>query len=238
MDRFFTSVKLLQSLPYAIVGTCQANRKNVPEMPGKLKRGESTAKCTTDGTIIFKWQDSKEVLLLSNCHKNVIKTADRKQKDGSIKTFDCPEAIVFYNEMMGGVDKADQYSTTYEINRKSNKWWKRVFHRLLMVAVSNSWIVFQKLRGKKSSLINYLIPLGEQFIIVGNSVLDQPRKAGRGRPPKKQRFLYTIGHQPTNGGTKRRCTYCASKQIQKRTLYLCDTCDLPLCMECFQPYHK
>lgn len=166
VDRFFTSVTLLQTLPYALVGTCQVNRKNVPKMPEKLKRGESTVKCTNDGIICFKWQDSKEVLLMSNCHKGVVKTADRRQRDGSMKTFDCPEAIVFNNEMMGGVDMSDQYSTAYEMDRKSKKWWKRVFQRLLMVAVSNSWIIFQKLNEKKSPLIDFLIPLSEQFIVV------------------------------------------------------------------------
>lgn len=56
--------------------------------------------------------------------------------NGVKKTFDCPQAIKFYNEFIPGVDRSDQYSTTYEVDRKSNKWWKRVFHRLLMVAVT------------------------------------------------------------------------------------------------------
>ncbi len=53
IDRFFTSVNLLKNLPYAVVGTCMTNRKNVPKIVEKLKRGDSIAKCTDDGVICF-----------------------------------------------------------------------------------------------------------------------------------------------------------------------------------------
>lgn len=238
VDRFFMSVELLKKLPHALVGTCMKKRKNVPEIPEKLVRGASKALSTTDGVICFKWQDTKEVLLMSNCHKNVIGTADRRQKDGTLKTFDCPEAIVFYNEFMGGVDKSDQYSTYYDIDRKSNKWWKRVFHRLLQIAVSNSWILFQELNGKKSPLIDFLIPLAEQLLEVGKNGTINHRMPGAGRPPKRKKFNYAISHQPVCKGTRRRCTFCASKKIQVRTLYVCNTCNLPLCIDCFEPFHK
>lgn len=170
------------------------NRKNVPKIIGKLQRGESVAKCTEDGIVCFKWQDTKEVLLMSNCHGNQLGSVSRRQKDGTLKEYSCPEAIVFYNKKMGGVDKADQYSTTYEVDRKSEKWWKRVFHRLLMVAVSNSWIIFQKLKGKKSPLIDYLIPLSDQIIEVGKRETANQRNPGAGRPPKRKKFMYNVGH--------------------------------------------
>lgn len=237
VDRFFMSVNLLKKLPHALVGTCMSNRKNVPIMNEKLQRGESLAKCTDDGIICFKWQDTKEVLLMSNCDKNIIQTADRRLKDGTKKTFDCPEAIVFYNKMMGGVDKADQYSTTYDIDRKSNKWWKRVFHRLLQMSISNSWIMYQKLNGIKSPQIEFLLSLQKQLIEVGKNGTINKYVPGSGRPPKTRKFMHTIGHQPILG-TRRRCTFCASKKIEQRTLYICNTCNLPLCVLCFEPYHK
>lgn len=238
VDRFFMSVNLLKDLPHALVGTCMWNRKNVPEINGKLRRGQSLAKCTDDGIICFKWQDTKEVLVMSNCHKNVISRADRRLKDGTKKSFDCPEAIVFYNKMMGGVDKADQYSTVYDIDRKSNKWWKRVFHRLLQMSISNSWIIYQKLKGEKSPQIDFLVSLQEQLIEVGKNGTKNKYIAGPGRPSKKRKFMYEICHQPIWGGTRRRCAFCASKKTEQRTLYICNTCNLPLCVLCFEPYHK
>lgn len=61
-DRYFTSVKLLQNLNYACVGTVMSNRKHLPDLTGKIPRGQSKAKCTNDGIICYKWQDTKEVI--------------------------------------------------------------------------------------------------------------------------------------------------------------------------------
>ncbi|KAG5880364.1 hypothetical protein JTB14_028018 [Gonioctena quinquepunctata] len=63
-------------------------------------------------------------------------------KDGTSKEIDCPEAIVFYNCNMGGVDLADQMITLYEHDRKSRKWWEKVFFRLLMTAVYNAHLTY------------------------------------------------------------------------------------------------
>lgn len=175
---------------------------------------------------------------MSNCHKHVIETTQRKQKDGSHKTFDCPQAINFYNKFMGGVDKADQYSTTYDIDRKSNKWWRRVFHRLLQIAAVNSWILYKQLKKKEIPLIFFLIPLGDQLIEIGKSGSKNVRNASTGRPPKKKKFMTKITHQPVEMKTSRRCRCCGEKKIQKRTTVLCNTCDVPLCISCFVPYHK
>lgn len=60
-DRFFTSVYLMQTLPFACVGTVMTGRRNLPDLSGKLQRGQSKSMCTDDGVICFKWQDSKEV---------------------------------------------------------------------------------------------------------------------------------------------------------------------------------
>ncbi|GFW16739.1 rho guanine nucleotide exchange factor 10-like protein [Trichonephila clavipes] len=89
--------------------------------------------------------DSKEVMMLSNCHEAKYAKVDRTMKDGS-KEFECPVAIEFYNKIMGGVDLADQMANVYELDRKSCKWWKKVFFRLLLSTVVNSWIAYHELK--------------------------------------------------------------------------------------------
>lgn len=174
-------------------------------------------------------------MLLTNCHNHKIGTTERTQKDGTKKTFDCPEAFIYYNRFMAGVDKADQYSTYYEIDRKSNKWWKRVFYRLLLMTVSNAWILYKGCQGKTISLINFLIPLAEELIATATNKIGE-RKLKRGPPPKKLKL--TASHLPINKGTRRRCTYCSQKKkLQARTYYVCTSCDIPLCIDCFAPYH-
>lgn len=100
-DRFFTSYNLMKNLPFACVGTCMTNRKNVPVMEEKLKRGESVSQSTADGVIGFKWQDTKEVLLLSNCHCNDITTVERRQKDGSKKNCSVPRSYLILQQIHG-----------------------------------------------------------------------------------------------------------------------------------------
>lgn len=173
--------------------------------------------------------------MLSNCHDSKIGTTERTQKDGSKATFDCPEANIFYNKFMGGVDKADQYSTYYQVDRKSRKWWKRMFNRLLLITVSNAWILYKKFREKEMSLINFLMPLSEDLIEIGKLKTNYQRKLGAGRPSKRQKLMGNVGHQPTRGESKRRCSLCAERKKQSRTLYTCTTCELPLCVDCFLP---
>lgn len=173
---------------------------------------------------------------MSNCHGKDITTVQRRQKDGSKKDVSCPEAISFYNKYMGGVDMTDQYTVLYDIDRKSTKWWKRVFQRLLMTAVTNAWIIHKQKEHKKIPLIDMLIPLAESLIEIGKSGSKIQRNVKNGRPSKKSKLFVNVQHQPAPT-TQRRCTLCSSKGLHKRTKFLCSTCDIPLCAECFLPYH-
>ncbi|XP_046407856.1 macrophage metalloelastase-like [Ischnura elegans] len=92
---------------------------------GKLKRGEYEFVVNQHGTIATRWQDSKEVTVLSNFHDTTVQTAYRKQKDGTKLVVDCPAAICFYNRYMGGVDLSDQKVSVYDFDRRSKKWWKK-----------------------------------------------------------------------------------------------------------------
>lgn len=238
IDRFFTSVNLMKTLPFACTGTIMSNRKHLPKMPGKLVRGESVAQASDDGVIAIKWQDTKEVTVVSNCHDYNISSVERRLKDGTKKIFNCPEAIKFYNQNMAGVDLSDQFAVLYDINRKSNKWWKRVFQRLLMNTVSNSWILFQQSNKTKISLIDFLVPLSENLIEIGLSATKNQRKLGAGRPSKRSKIMVNVRHLPIPIDKRRRCRMCAINKIYQRTLTLCTTCDVPLCIPCFVPYHK
>ncbi len=46
---------------------------------------------------------------------------------------------------MGGVDRANQYASCYERDRRSKKWWHRIFYSLLEMTLVNSWICFNEL---------------------------------------------------------------------------------------------
>lgn len=78
------------------------------------------------------------MLLLSNCHDATIDTTQRRRKDGNKMAIDCSSLICFYNKYMGGVDLSDQKVSVYGFDRRSKKWWKKVFYKFLMATVVNS----------------------------------------------------------------------------------------------------
>ncbi|KAF2897204.1 hypothetical protein ILUMI_08971 [Ignelater luminosus] len=98
-----------------------------------------------NGTIGYLWMDTKEVMVLSNCHGNESVEISRTGKDETKIKLSCPEAIQFYNSHMGGVDLSDQLTGLYEVDRKSMKWWKKVFYKLLFTTAVTAWIVCKEL---------------------------------------------------------------------------------------------
>lgn len=241
-DRFFSSVLLLDSLPYAAVGTLMSNRKNVPKFSGKLQRGDSEFRVNDNGTIVCRWQDTKELLAISNCFSDNVVMVQRTTKDGTKKEFSCPEMLQFYNNYMGGVDLTDQMAGLYDFNRKSSKWWKKVFYKALMMAVANAHVIYQDLHRAKSAFLPFLISVAEGLVALGRSKAGIKRKSASslGRPTKaKKSKLFNVGdHLPIEGTTRRRCQRCSVQfKKEKRTTTLCRMCNIPLCKKCFTPYH-
>ncbi|GFT31484.1 f-box DNA helicase 1 [Nephila pilipes] len=155
-----------------------------------------------------RWLDSKEVMMLSNCHEAKYAKVNRTMRDGSKEEFECPVAIEFYNKIMGGVDLADQMANVYELDRKSSKWWKKVFFRLLMSAVVNSWIVYCELKHRKNPLLDFIVPLAEALMASGKLNVQYQRRRGTGRPSKTSRSLLNVGdHLPVTTKTRRRHHY-------------------------------
>ncbi|KAG8279462.1 hypothetical protein J6590_104970 [Homalodisca vitripennis] len=39
-------------------------------------------------------------------------------------------------------------------------------------------------------------------------------------------------------GTQMRCAHCSTKDKEKRSDMVCPTCNVPLCKDCFTPFHQ
>lgn len=238
-DRFFSSVHLLDTIKFPAVGTLMRNRKNVPKFTGNLERGESEFQFNENGSLVCRWQDTKEVLAISNCFSDEITLIKRTMKDGTKKEFSSPTMLKFYNEHMGGVDLTDQYVGLYDFDRRSNKWWKKVFYKLLMMSVRNAHILHDDVRRTKTSFLPFLITVAEDLITLGRSNANVKRKSAKslGRPSKKPKLQNVGDHLPVEGSTRRRCSRCAQLKKEVRTKTLCRMCNIPLCKTCFTPYH-
>ncbi|GFR14107.1 rho guanine nucleotide exchange factor 10-like protein [Trichonephila clavata] len=72
-------------------------------------------------------QQFNVIMMLINCYEANYAKVNRTMKDGSKEEFECPVTIEFYNKIIRGVDLADQMTNVYGLDRKSCKWWKKVF---------------------------------------------------------------------------------------------------------------
>lgn len=120
MDNWYTSPTLLKYLSSKKVGACgtvKANRKGMPNLCKKLKRGECKLAITKKSKILAcKWEDKRDVLMLSTIHKHQMKNINKYDKL-QIK----PNCILDYNNNMGLVDKTDMMMSFNGTIRKSVK---------------------------------------------------------------------------------------------------------------------
>ena len=102
-DRFFTNVYLVYTLPFSAVGTMIKMRNNVLKFVKRLEKAESKF-LATRSCCCLRWIDFKEVIVINNCSLPETTSIIRKQKNGTKKQFQCPNAIALYNQIMRGVD--------------------------------------------------------------------------------------------------------------------------------------
>ena len=155
IDNFYTSPALVYDLLQKgtfSAGTIRTNRK---QFPNELKVDKKAKKnvlevgnyrfATYEDLTLVLWHDRRDVYLLSSMHSMSVETVLKRPKGGKEKVpVPCPTSICDYNQFMGGVDLADQQLSYYSLTqRKTIKWWKKVFWRLIDISIVNSWIIFR-----------------------------------------------------------------------------------------------
>lgn len=258
-DNYFSSVPLAEYLLMNKVFCCGTIRQNRKYLPSNLKsdkeltRGEFDYRVSNHDIAVFKWMDNKAVNLISNFHGSEREEIRRKQKDGSKKTFSCPKAINDYNKNMGGVDKADFYCAIYGLNRKNVKWWHRLFFGLIDRALTNAYVAYCKVTGRKIPSLQFrrnvtlaLITLGRPPKVGRPSSLSSPLVSKKRR---KSNFSVTDSIRLQNRGVhwvefgdkRSRCEVCSKNKIEARPYSFCHTCKVNLCCQkgknCFAVFH-
>lgn len=69
--------------------------------------------------MVMKWQDKRDICLLSTVHNTEKAPTNKTDKDGNV--ISKPKVVIDYNETMGGVDRLDQHLHDYPIIRKRGK---------------------------------------------------------------------------------------------------------------------
>lgn len=237
VDNFYNSVPLASNLlnhKTYITGTLRIDRKENPTEVVKktLKKGETYAQYS-NGVMVGKWRDVRQVLYISNQYENEMSVATNKRGVDKSK----PLPIICYNEFMSGIDRQDQLMSYYPSERKTVRWYKKLFIHIIQMGILNAYLLYNKYNiGGKMSMLDFrikiieglLTPLEKQTKPVRNTGVDDhmPTKAPVG---------------PNGRVRRRRCIYCYQKGTRKDTTYQCEACpEVPaLCLgNCFQAYHK
>lgn len=251
-DNYFTSVDLMISLRengILACGTVRKDRVGLPKIQKNdkdMKVGDYQYKTSVKGLAWVKWIDKKPVQFLSNFHDpSIVKTCMRKQKDGTIKSIPAPELVNDYNKNMGFVDKSDMLKSTYEISRKSKKWWHRIFWHFVDLTVVNAHIIYKQVKDTNVVLKDFRLS-----VVQGLIGITEKKKVGRKNAKPVKRLNSSLDsslrttenkHMPIYQKKRRRCAHCSSKNKEKKTQFICKTCDIGLCIDernCFLKFHE
>jgi hypothetical protein len=100
-----------------------------------------------DDISVSNWKDhgSKAVLISNNMHNPEERTfVSRRNKEGKKEDVSCPQSVAYYNRFMGGVDKFDQYHSSYNILWKSRRWWVQFLYYLIDAAIVNLYALYKE----------------------------------------------------------------------------------------------
>lgn len=244
VDNWYSSPKLFSKLhdeKLNVCGTVRINRMHLPKINTKIiKKGEVKKFSSSQMTFIV-WKDKKVVTMLSTMRSLEMITTDKidhHSKQYKVK----PNIVLDYNNSMGGVDLSDQYMTSYEIMRKSKKWYIKTFFHLLDMAIFNAFVVYNVIHvDRKIKFLDFRIRLAKELIKEHGYTLTYARKK---RFSHKNPITFANQHYPValvagEKSVRKRCALCYKNKKEKWVTTMCDICNnIPLCViPCFKTYH-
>lgn len=145
-DNYFSPLPLVQKLKLEntlACGTIRTNRKGLPTgmcTHKKIKRNMIKSFYQMGFHFLSGWIIRPSTL--PNFHSSEVTSVNRKEKDGTWVSVTCPTVVSDYNSYIGGVYHADRLCALYDIDRKSCKWWDRLFFDLIDIMFVNSYVVY------------------------------------------------------------------------------------------------
>lgn len=274
-DNWFTFLEMqlvLQKRGIWSVGTIRSNRvRHCPlKEESKLKKeGRGAYDHSVDansGIRVLRWFDNK-VVQLSSTHVDAEPISSVKRWNRREKKFvnvQCPAIVEEYNSFMGGVDSFNMLMSLYRTNRKSRKWYLRIFFWALNVAIINGWLYYRRhcsqrnvLPKSRLDLLEFTSRVSECMVLKYKLPSSISRKRGRPtssgdtessqessvrkRRERARNILQevrhdNVGHFPAHSEPKQRCRICSSYVRIK-----CIKCNSHLCItkakNCFLNFH-
>lgn len=262
IDNFYTTPRLADYLLQhntGMVGTVRPNRHNFPKplASEKLDKGQACFYKDDDHHVlaakyraVTNKSNNKEkvVHLITTCHEDRMTSSGKKDKEG--QTILKPTCITDYNHKMGGVDLMDQQLDSMLVIRKSYKWYKKLFMRLLLQSALSAHKLYLKEAGKKDFLhflhdvITELLTKSPKLQRVRSKCDNISRLTGRNHFPAKREYE---GAGRKRKAKAKQCRVCRARGVTTskggfiETTWICTGCpsEPGLCLErgCFAIYH-
>ena len=250
-DRYYTTGALIDYLVKEktyYTGTLQTNRKGfTPEMKTlktSLQHKESKFyRCDESGILLCGWKDKKArnpVIAVSTF--SVKKESEVTSKKG--KQVTKPDIIHDYNFSMNGCDRMDQIISYYNIfNRRTVKWYKRLFTWCIEVTQINAFILYCLTRAagtKATSLKSFKQMLIKELLAKANEIIPENHKHHIvAKPDAKLKRVPGPSHLVTWVPNDRNCKFCSTPKDRKRTHFFCQSCKAYLHPKnCFEQFHQ
>ncbi|UYV68677.1 K02A2.6-like [Cordylochernes scorpioides] len=172
-DNLYTSVDLALDL-YArrtyLTGTMRINRRSLPSSirSKKLQPSEKLYRFR-DPVLLLRWREKhsqkKPVTLLST----KMHASSDEVTTASGRSVTMSAMVQEYNKGMGGVDLSDQMLNTYIDERRSLKWWNKVFFSMVFRAMINSYIIYKKNCPNPIDRFHFHIEIVEALIMMAGN---------------------------------------------------------------------
>lgn len=249
-DNYYTSGPLIDELAkdeIYFAGTVQQRASGFPSaLKGiQLAKGSYASEMVGD-TCYSVFHDRKMVSFATNVFPAGMEgKVARVQSDGVLRYQSVPPVSPAYNKFMGAVDRLSQYKKSYGFDRKSKRYWLRLFFQFLDYAINNAYFLYKhncrhfKVRAKK--LKYFRLDLVRQ-------ISHKSGKSCRKRQVPNHSIGGSSDWSPSMcrlkklkdmGMCRGRCQHSVhSRKKPKYTSYGCMFCRVRLCIDCFTDYHQ
>ena len=248
-DSFFSSAPLADLLAndsIFLTGTVKQNSAGFPTELKQAKPNKGQYLCKSVGSnSFFVFNDRSVVSFITNVFpESMSARVPRTQSgDGVIRLQSVPPLLPAYNRYMGGVDRSDQIKQSYGFNRKSKRYWLRLFFHFFDIAINNAFILYKhscKQQGvSPSSLLDFRLGLAHSLL--DNSQRRNSCKLVRQPGALDSNCLCTLMHVDEIGIKRGKCRNCLRRKVSHVhfTSFGCSVCRVRLCkVTCFDQYHR
>lgn len=251
VDNFYTSTTLFKDLLKNHTGACGTIRTNRSGFPKATENdlAKTAAKgeirwIREDNILYVKWMDKREVTMCSSVHGVYSgRTVTRKIQEQGVRRsaqVPCPDAVVDYNQHMGGVDLSDALIGYYTVLHKTMEWYKTFFYHFVDIAVVNAHILHKEIINTKADGTK---PLSQKAF--REKLLLEMLEFARDSDPTPPATPTTCmpqyyGEDATKG--RKHCRKCFAEGNKRvKTPVYCRKCKVPLCLtskkNCFADWH-